>query len=87
MNKTATPNMASIIASDNFISFVKQKMKEQHLTKVDIAKVAHVKRKTIYEWLGGIRSPRLDNVAQIYAALGCDSITISLKEVEHDDLL
>ena len=85
MNKTATPDMASIIASDNFISFVKQKMKEQHLTKVDIAKVAHVKRKTIYEWLEGIRSPRLDHVAQIYSALGETEICISM-EVEDESI-
>lgn len=46
-----------------------------------------VERKTMYDWINGVRSPRLENVAQIFAALGYDSITIPLKEVEHDDLL
>lgn len=87
MNKATTPNMASITASRWLTQTLEEEVARLHITKKALARVAHVERKTIYEWMSGVRSPKLDNIAQIFAALGYDSITIPLKEVEHDDLL
>ena len=78
MNKIITPNMVSIIATDEFIRIVKDEMEKQHLTKEQIGKVAHVGRKTIYKWLNGDNTPRLDSVAQILAALGYQEIRLPL---------
>lgn len=87
MNKATTPNMASITAARWLTSTLEKEVARLHITKKALARVAHVERKTIYEWMSGVRSPKLDNIAQIFSALGYDSITIPLKEVEHDDLL
>lgn len=88
MNKVPTPNMASILATHWLTETLQTEVERQHLTKTALARVANVRRKTIYEWLEGTRSPKLENVAQLFAALGYDSITIPLKEVTHnDDLL
>ena len=78
MNRVVTPNMASIIATDEFIRIVKDEMEKQNLTKAQIAKVAHVDRKTVYAWLNGTNTPRLDSVAQILAALGYQEIRLPL---------
>ena len=78
MNRVVTPNMASIIATDEFIRIVKDEMEKHHLTKEQIAKVANVDRKTIYAWLNGTNTPRLDSVAQILAALGYQEIRLPL---------
>ena len=78
MNKIITPNMASILATDEFIRIVKDEMEKQHLTKEQIGKVAHVGRKTIYKWLNGTNTPRLDSVAQILSALGFKEIRLPL---------
>ena len=78
MNRVVTPNMASIIATDEFIRIVKDEMEKQNLTKTQIARVAHVERKTVYAWLNGTNAPRLDSVAQILAALGYDEIRLPL---------
>ena len=87
MNKATTPNMASITAARWLTSTLEKEVARLHITKKALARAANVERKTIYEWMSGVRSPKLDNIAQIFAALGYDSITIPLKEVEHDDLL
>ena len=87
MNRVTTPNMASILATQWFTETLQNEVERQHLTKKALARVAHVERKTIYEWINGVRSPKLENVAQIFAALGYDSITIPLKEVKHEDIL
>ena len=78
MNRVVTPNMASIIATDEFIRIVKDEMEKQNLTKTQIARVAHVNRKTVYAWLNGTNTPRLDSVAQILAALGYQEIRLPL---------
>ena len=78
MNRVVTPNMASILATDEFIRIVKDEMEKQNLTKTQIARVAHVERKTVYAWLNGTNTPRLDSVAQILAALGYDEIRLPL---------
>jgi transcriptional regulator with XRE-family HTH domain len=78
MNRVVTPNMASIIATDEFIRIVKDEMEKQNLTKEQIARVAHVERKTVYAWLNGTNTPRLDSVAQILAALGYQEIRLPL---------
>jgi transcriptional regulator with XRE-family HTH domain len=78
MNRVVTPNMASIIATDEFIRIVKDEMEKQNLTKTQIARVAHVSRKTVYAWLNGTNAPRLDSVAQILAALGYQEIRLPL---------
>ena len=87
MNKVTTPNMASITATRWLTNTLEKEIARQHLTKKALARVAHVERKTIYAWMNGVSSPKLENVAQIFAALGYDSITIPLKEVEHEDIL
>ena len=87
MNRVTTPNMASIIATEWFSKTVMHEIQQRHTTKWGLARVAHVECKTMYDWINGVRSPRLENVAQIFAALGYDSITIPLKEVKHDNLL
>lgn len=79
MNKIVTPNMASILATDEFIRIVKAEMKKQHLTEEQIGKAAHVGRKTIYRWLNGTNTPRLDSVAQILATLGFKEIRLPLR--------
>ena len=84
MNKVVTPNMASIIATDEFIRIVKDEMEKQNLTKTQIARVAHVERKTVYAWLNGTNTPRLDSVAQILAALGYDEIRLPLTIKEEE---
>ena len=78
MNKVPTPNMASILATDEFIRIVKDELVKQNLTKAQIARVAHVQRKTVYAWLNGTNTPRLDSVAQILAALGYQEIRLPL---------
>lgn len=78
MNKIVTPNMASILATDEFIRIVKNEMEKQNLTKEQIAKVTNVDRKTIYRWLDGDTTPKLDSVAQILAALGFKEIRLPL---------
>ena len=87
MNKVPTPNMASIIATRWLTNTLEAEIDRLHISKKALARVAQVERKTIYEWMNGVRSPKLENVAQIFAALGYDSITIPLKEVEHEDIL
>lgn len=82
MNKVVTPNMASIIATQNLISFLEAELENKNIDRAQLARIAQVNRKTIYEWIRGIRSPRLENIAQIYAALGYDEIRISLREKE-----
>ena len=84
MNKVTTPNMASILATQWFTETLQNEVERQHLSKKALARVAHVERKTIYAWMNGVSSPKLENVAQIFAALGYDSITIPLKEVRKD---
>ena len=78
MNRVVTPNMASILATDEFIRIVKDEIEKQKLTKTQIARVAHVERKTVYAWLNGTNTPRLDSVAQILAALGFKEIRLPL---------
>lgn len=78
MNRVVTPNMASILATDEFIRIVKDELEKQNLTKTQIARVAHVERKTVYAWLNGTNTPRLDSVAQILAALGYQEIRLPL---------
>ena len=87
MNKVPTPNMAIIIATRWLTNTLEAEIDRLHISKKALARVAQVERKTIYEWMNGVRSPKLENVAQIFAALGYDSITIPLKEVEHEDIL
>ena len=87
MNKVTTPNMASITATQWLTETLKTEMERQHVTKKALARGAHVERKTIYAWMNGVSSPKLENIAQIFTALGYDSITIPLKEVEHEDIL
>lgn len=88
MNKVPTPNMASILATQWLIETLQAEVERQHLSKKSLARVANVERKTIYEWMDGTRSPKLENVAQLFAALGYKSITIPLaQEVTDDDLL
>lgn len=87
MNKVTTPNMASITATRWLTETLKTEMERQHVTKKALAHVTHVERKTIYAWMNGVSSPKLENIAQIFAALGYDSITIPLKEVKHEDIL
>ena len=87
MNKVTTPNMASITAATWLTHTLNAEVDRLHITKKALARVANVERKTIYEWMNGVRSPKLENVAQIFAALGYDSITIPLKEVHDDNLL
>lgn len=84
MGKVPTPNAASIRAADWFTETLRTEMECQHLTKKDLARAANAERKTIYAWMEGYRSPRLENIAQLFAALGYDSITIPLKEVRKD---
>ena len=79
--------MASIIATRWLTNTLEAEIDRLHISKKALARVAQVERKTIYEWMNGVRSPKLENVAQIFAALGYDSITIPLKEVEHEDIL
>ena len=81
MNKVPIHNMASITASTWFSDTLKAELVHKHITKQDLARVANVDRKTIYEWIDGIRSPKLEYIAQIFSALGYESITIPLKEV------
>ena len=84
MNKVPIHNMASVTASTWFSDTLKAELVHQHITKQDLARVANVDRKTIYEWIDGIRSPKLEYIAQIFSALGYESITIPLKEVCKD---
>lgn len=84
MNRVPTPNMASLLATHWFTETLQAEVERQHLTKKDLSRVAHVERKAIYHWMKGNSSPKLESVAQIFAALGYDSITIPLKEVRKD---
>ena len=84
MNKVTPLNMASITASTWLKNTLEAEVDRHHISKNDLARVAHVERKTIYRWINGVNSPKLENVAQIFAALGYDSITIPLKEVCKD---
>lgn len=84
MNRIPTPNMASSLAAQWLRETLQTEMERQHVTKKDLARVAHVERKTIYRWMEGTYSPKLENIAKIFAALGYDSVTIPLKEKEND---
>lgn len=85
MNRVVTPNIASIVAFDYWRHTVLEEMAKQKITKSRLAKVANVERKTIYDWLDGTRIPRLDSVAQIYAALGFDEIRLPIVIREEDE--
>lgn len=54
MNKVPIHNMASITASTWFSDTLKAELVHKHITKQDLARVANVDRKTIYEWIDGI---------------------------------
>lgn len=84
MNRVVTPNLASVTASTNFIRTVSAEMEKQKISKAELARIAQVERKTVYFWLDGRSSPKLDNVAQIYRALGFEEIRISLTEDKDD---
>lgn len=84
MNRVPTPNMASITATRWFANTLEEEIARLHISKTALARVSQVERKTIYAWMEGYRSPRLENIAQLFAALGYDSITIPLKEVRKD---
>lgn len=84
MNRVVTPNLASVTASSNFIRTVSAEMEKQKISKAELARIAQVERKTVYFWLDGRSSPKLDNVAQIYRALGFEEIRISLTEDKDD---
>lgn len=82
MNRVVTPNLASITASINFINTVTAEMEKKKISKAGLARIAQVERKTVYFWLDGRSSPKLDNIAQIYRALGFEEVRISLTEVK-----
>lgn len=86
MNRVVTPNMASILACDAWRSIVISELDSRGISKSELARVANVERKTIYKWFQGSNIPRLDSVAQIYAALGFKEIKLPLdfKEVLDD---
>lgn len=84
MNRVVTPNLASITASTNFIRTVSAEMEKQKISKARLARIAQVERKTVYSWLDGRSSPKLDSVAQIYRALGFEEVRISLTEVQDE---
>ncbi len=84
MNRIVTPNLASITASTNFINTVTSEMEKQKISKARLARIAQVERKTLYCWLEYWSSPKLENVAQIYRALGFEEIRISLTEVKDE---
>lgn len=84
MNKIPIHNMASITASTWLSDTLKAELVNQHITKYDLARVANVDRRTIDRWINGFRSPKLEYIAQIFSALGYESITIPLKEVYKD---
>lgn len=85
MNRVVTPNLASIAAFEAWRITVLEQMEKQHISKARLARVANVERKTIYAWLDGDNIPRLDSVAQIFAALGFDEIRLPLVIREEPD--
>ena len=84
MGKVPIHNMASVTASAWLSDTLNAELVNQHLTKQDLARAINVNRKTIYEWIDGLRSPKLEYIAQLFSALGYESITIPLKEVFKD---
>lgn len=78
MNRVVTPNTASIVAFDYWRHTVLEEIEKQGISKKRLATIANVERKTIYDWLDGNRIPRLDSIAQIYAALGYDEIRLPI---------
>lgn len=85
MNRVVAPNTASIVAFDYWRHTVLEEIEKQGISKKRLATIANVERKTIYEWLSGTRTPRLDSVAQIYAALGFDEIRLPIVIREEDE--
>lgn len=85
MNKVVTPNTASVVAFDYWRQTVLDEIEKKNINKTQLARIANVERKTIYDWLDGTRIPRLDSVAQIFSALGFDEIRLPLKMKEEDN--
>lgn len=85
MNRVVTPNLASIVSFDAWRHIVMEQLEKKNINKSQLARVANVERKTIYAWLDGRNIPRLDSVAQIFAALGFDEIRLPLVTREEPD--
>lgn len=85
MNRVVTPNTASIVAFDYWRHTVLEEIKKQGISKRRLATIANVERKSIHAWLDGTRIPRLDSVAQIYAALGFDELRLPIVIREEDE--
>lgn len=80
MNRTVTPNYASITASTWFAEYLQRKV----LTKRDacnLAKAIGMERKAIYAYAYLERTPKLEVVAKIMAYYGEDFIKIPLKDL------
>ena len=79
MNKVHTQTIATVRASDNFIEWVRNKLKETGTSEITLAEHCNVERKTIVAILCGKRSPKLDIVANIYNYFGETEIRIPIK--------
>lgn len=59
-------------------------MKEQNRSMAWLARASGVERKTIYDWLGGKRVPKLDSAARAFSALGFTELRLSLTDYEEE---
>lgn len=82
MNRSPTPTKASLVACESWRLTVLKAMREQNRSMAWLARASGVERKTIYDWLGGKRVPKLDFAARALYALGFDELRLSLTDYE-----
>lgn len=84
MNRSPTPTRASLVACESWRLTVLKAMREQNRSMAWLARASGVERKTIYDWLGGKRVPKLDSAARALYALGFDELRLSLTDYEEE---
>lgn len=84
MNRSPTPTRASLCACEAWRLTVLKAMREQNRSMAWLARASGVERKTIYDWLGGKRVPKLDSAARALYALGFDELRLSLTDYEEE---
>lgn len=78
MQKNITPNAASINASAWFAEYLQNKLGENSMNAVKLAKAIGMERKAIYAYAYLERTPKLEVIAKIMHYYGENEIKIPL---------
>ena len=77
-NKSITPTVATIAASENFADWLKEQMKKNRVSCDKLARAIGYERKAVLGWTSAKSSPRLDTVAAIFSYFGKYRIEIEI---------